>query len=289
MSLMWLSDPAVSTKSVRAHIARNTHALVRRERTARYQAQRPVPKALVSEEQVERAAGHHQKLRSCDNPSDTTLDEPERVIYYDRIDHQQQHSQLGYPMSPFESSLFQYYVEAVIPINATPSVSSHSVRAYQSEVLREWLPAALANPGMQMGLYLCACRSLYTRTGAARYLEHAMQYKAACLRLLAASIAPVPVSPSPAAWISDATISMALQLASDDLVSGDVEAWGQHIRAVHEMVRLSGGLDRVQGMKGLLRRLIEVLSSENALSTVLNAVQVTSAAGKLCTLEILFR
>lgn len=85
--------------------------------------------------------------------------------------------------------------------------------------MQDWFPVAITNHGMRTGLLLCASQSLYVRTGASQYHQCALQYKATCLRILGDAIKTiVGTSDSPSASkVDDATISVALQLASDEV------------------------------------------------------------------------
>ncbi|KAI0431922.1 hypothetical protein F5Y09DRAFT_303399 [Xylaria sp. FL1042] len=290
MNLFWVSDPAVPPNLVRAHVAKNTHAIARRERTARYQALR---KKCVSSSSGKGAASSDTQAHVSDTGI-AVFTRPRSGSYVEAqvrrslavTPSSALDSQIQGPKSQFERFLVKYYVGVIVPFDEDLTNSLNPSRANKTTLLREWLPVALGNPGTQMGLYLCACRSLHARTGFAHYYQHALQYKVACLRLLAESIAATFTSGAPK--ISDITISTVLQLASDELATGDLLAWRRHINAIDEMVRLSGGLDKVGGMKGLLRKLIEAISSENAFQRT-NESRKQSASLACITLETLLQ
>ncbi|KAI0436555.1 hypothetical protein F4803DRAFT_221494 [Xylaria telfairii] len=305
MDLLWVSGPAIPPNLVKAHVAKNTHARVRRERTARYHSRRP--KSSLEQQPAARTHIRHEQHShfTCVTPADTALctrtcqdfgaetgGNSLLMTLSSPLDSQiftQNHFECSHgPMSKFECSLVQYYVDVVISLNGDCTGSLTPVQAYKATVLFDWLPVALANPVMKMGFYLCSCRSLYIRTGVTRYYRYALQYKASCLRLLAESIATTrPSSREPI--ISDIIISTVLQLASDELIAGDLTAWGTHVNAINEIVRLSGGLDKIQGMKGLLRKLIEVLSSKDVLRLVHDNSSQNSDTMACIALEALLR
>ncbi|RYP88848.1 hypothetical protein DL769_000214 [Monosporascus sp. CRB-8-3] len=162
-------------------------------------------------------------------------------------------------------------------------------KPYQHAFLRDWLPVAIGDPGMLMGIFLCACRNLHVRTGLKEYCWGTLQYKGACLRYLAGSIATAPKMKQDRVesimW--DVTICTMLQLASDEIVAGDSAAWKSHIDAVAHMVELNGGLENVRGMNGLMRRMIEVLASKDRLH-VRNITFGGDNTAKLYTLDDLF-
>ncbi|KAI0854491.1 hypothetical protein F4860DRAFT_499267 [Xylaria cubensis] len=298
MGLLWVSDPAIPPNLVKAHVAKNTHARVRRERTTRYHARRH--KSSLEQQPAARHEQHNHF--TCVTLADTavftrtcqdfcrgssfpmTLSSPLNSQVFTQNHFEHAHG----PMSQFECSLVRYYVNVVISLNGDCTGSLSPVQAYKATVLFDWLPVALANPAMKMGFYLCSCRSLYVRTGVTRYYQYALRYKVACLRLLAESIAAT-CSSSREPIISDIIISTVLQLASDELIAGDLVAWDQHVSAINEIVRLSGGLDKIQGMKGLLRKLIEVLSSRDVLRLVHNNSSEDNDTMACIALEALLR
>ncbi|RYP61978.1 hypothetical protein DL771_009918 [Monosporascus sp. 5C6A] len=164
-----------------------------------------------------------------------------------------------------------------------------NLKPYQHALLRNWFPVAIGEPGMLMGMFLCACRNLYLRTGLKKYYLGTLQYKGRCLRYLAGSISTAPKMTQDRAqsimW--DVTICTMLQLASDDLAAGDSAAWKSHIDAVAHMVKLNGGLENIRGMNGFVRRLIQVLTSKDRLQ-VRNIVSNGDNTVKLYTLDDLF-
>ncbi|KAI3339540.1 hypothetical protein F4824DRAFT_508369 [Ustulina deusta] len=288
MNLFWVSDPATPPNLTRAHVAKQAHAVARRERTTKYLARRhkSIPVSSGQETRVDSSLA----AASC-----SPLDSP--------IFPQSQPECLQDPVSQFESSLVRYYVDAVIPVNEDLTNRLSPGRAYKATVLREWLLVALENHGTHMGLYTSACRSLYARTDVTWYYQYARQYKAACLCLLAESIAAICTSRAPT--ISDITISTMLQLASDEdtpsphwasnstrasfassssscltLAAGDLLAWGRYVDAINEMVRLSGGLNKIQGV-------IEVVSSKDVLQLTQRSPPNSAAMASITLEELL--
>lgn len=64
-------------------------------------------------------------------------------------------------------------------------------------------------------------------------------------------------------------------------------AWKSHINPESHLVRMNGGLAKVHGMNGLLRRMIEVVTSKRQ-ADVAPAGSSRDAAIRLCTLEEFF-
>ncbi|RYP53029.1 hypothetical protein DL768_001932 [Monosporascus sp. mg162] len=188
-------------------------------------------------------------------------------------------------MSNFEYSLVNHFIHDLILLGMHPS----NLKPYQHALFRDWLPVAIGDPGMLMGMFLCACRDLYLRTGLKEYYWGTLQYKGKCLRYLSGSIATAPKMAQDRAEsnVWDVIICTMLQLASDDLAAGDSAAWKSHIDAVAHMVKLNGGLENVRGMDGLLRRMIEVLASKDCLQ-VRNITSNGDNTAKLYTLDDIF-
>ncbi|KAI0891128.1 hypothetical protein F4806DRAFT_483680, partial [Annulohypoxylon nitens] len=156
--------------------------------------------------------------------------------------------------------------------------------------MQDWFPVAITNHGMRTGLLLCASQSLYARTGASQYHQCALRYKATCLRILGDAIKTiVGTSDFPSASkVDDATISVALQLASDEFAAGDPAAWESHIGAVGEMVRINGGLDNINGMNGFLRVMIQMLALKHQRRIILTARSDLSDVSSLYSLDYFF-
>ncbi|KAI0802204.1 hypothetical protein GGR55DRAFT_456548 [Xylaria sp. FL0064] len=299
MSLFWVSDSTVAPRLARAHVAKNAHALARRKRTAKYQAGQPRHEVHsdTARTQHEQCSRTYRAIddrsasicsgRSLQDDTQGTITTTVPSLLLDK-----RNLPLGpfelfpHPVSRFECSLVRHYVNVMVPLNGDLTSGRGSNQTLKFTVMREWLPVALSNPPMQMGVYLYACRSLYAKTGNFQYYQRALQYKASCLRLLSEVIsASLSSNITP---ISDATISTVLQLASDELVTGDHIAWSRHINAIKVMVKLKGGLYKIQGMNGLLRKLIEILSSKDI---VFSLYQLGSEEDRMAsiTLETLFK
>ncbi|KAI8965248.1 hypothetical protein F5Y11DRAFT_22630 [Daldinia sp. FL1419] len=270
--LVWVSDLDTSQKLLKSHVAKRTHAISRRSRVIEYQQQKETSNGVPSEAIVANRSpqlldagvttgelycdqtlpGFHN---SCDDlvPCDHSRN---RAIICMPPLRGDAFNYFSVPLSPLENSLIHHYIHSII--NSNPS-SCYS--PYQLATLRDWLPTAIADPGMRMALFLCASRSLHARTGARQYLQYALQYKAICLRMLSDAIgmAHQMGEAESGSLVSDATISTALQLASDEFAAGDTAAFGSHINAVSQMVTLNGGIDKVHGMNGFLQIMIQVL------------------------------
>ncbi|KAI0880224.1 uncharacterized protein GGS22DRAFT_87178 [Annulohypoxylon maeteangense] len=285
-NFVWISDSNSSRKLIKAHVSRNSHAKARRKRMIEYQH---ITIQQGQQEQGSRAL-FELDFRKLDPPYFTLIADgvgqhygsSNTSVYYPSII-----SSLSDPTSEFESYLLNYYIHSIIKHRT----EDHYV-SYEHIALQEWFPVAVAHPGMRMGLLLCASKSLYVRTGASRYHQCALRYKASCLRMLGDAVkAVIGTTKSPAftSRVEDSTISIALQLASDEFAAGNSIAWESHINAVYEMVKLNGGLDTIKGMNGFLRVMIEVMTSKHLHGMILTASSDVNDVSKLYKLEYFFR
>ncbi|KAI1317013.1 hypothetical protein F5Y16DRAFT_392985 [Xylariaceae sp. FL0255] len=185
ISLIWVSDCAGASNSVRAYVAKFTHAVTRKERTASYQAQRhrsgPEQEITPCLQEIRQ----HEKLTYIspidksgfvasgeDCLVDPQMDRSLAAVPTLPLDSQVfTASQLGLQctVSHFEYSLVKHYVAKMIPADKYFTDSLSSSASWKVTILREWLPVALGNSSTQMGLFLCASQSLYTSTGSAQF------------------------------------------------------------------------------------------------------------------------
>ncbi|KAI0095411.1 hypothetical protein F4814DRAFT_436546 [Daldinia grandis] len=272
--LVWVSDLDTSRKLLRSHVAKRTHTMVRRNRALEYQQQKGTPNSAPGSTNTT-----NQDLTLPLGAGMTGNEESHRnqalLTFYTSYDNQIQDYHIPYwmsnhtpsprgdafnhfsvPLSPLENSLISHYISTIINSHASSRYSS-----YQRAAIDDWLPVAVVDPGMRMGLFLCASRSLYARTGARQYYQYALQYKTACLRMLsnAVSTALEMDKAKSISAVGDTTISTALQLASDEFAAGDTIALKAHVDAVSQMVSLNGGLENIKGMNGFLKVMINIL------------------------------
>ncbi|KAI1204689.1 uncharacterized protein F4807DRAFT_325411 [Annulohypoxylon truncatum] len=304
--LVWISDLDSSRKLVKAHVARSTHARARRKRMVEYQRvtvqqnqqgegsstrveldfQESTPSCLTLADYTVNDVNRHYRdiSRTCAPFGSRTSNSLVSLMpspYTDR----DLFNYLPGPIPEFESFLLNHYIYAIVKKSSGGRFTS-----YENAALRDWLPFAIADPGMRMGILLCASQSLHVRTGALRYRRCALRYKMACLRILGNAIRPIlGTTDSPfTAKIDDATISIALQLASDEFVLGDSVAWESHINGIGEMIKLNGGLDNIKGMNGFLRLMLEVLAFKHQRRMISTARSDVNDISKLYRLEYFF-
>ncbi|KAI1394419.1 uncharacterized protein F4822DRAFT_388131 [Hypoxylon trugodes] len=254
--LVWVSDLGASQNAIKSHVAKATHAEARRRRVIEYQNQRRA-KISINADTLER------------RPPPTSA-VPRNLG-----------CQFGISVSQFERFLVGHYIHTIID-----HTGRHS-HLYHSAAMQDWIPTAIGDHGMRMGLFLCACRSLYLRTGIPRYYQYALQYKAICLGILGQAVKAM-LEITEVKSVKEATISTALQLASDGFATGDFTAWKSHIDAIDQMVGLNGGLRNVTGMNGFLRKMIEALVAKHERNQVLTIKVNRENVTQIYTMEYFF-
>ncbi|KAI2465381.1 hypothetical protein F4781DRAFT_26256 [Annulohypoxylon bovei var. microspora] len=305
-NLVWVSDLKASRKLLRSHVSRSTHARVRRNRTVEFQRmkiqhnqqdedgkiyaqndfQGSSPTCLPRVEDTTGDVDRHYRNISAGAPFENQANEYlTSLVSSPRRDRYIVFKNLSAPLPRFETFLLNYYIHAIVMNNPCDHWN-----AYRHAAMQDWFPVAIANPGMRMGILLCASKSLHARTGAPSYHQSALHYKAACLRILGDSVKDILriTDASSTFKVDDETISIALQLASDDFATGDSVAWESHINAVDQMVKLNGGLDSIKGMNGFLRRMVEALAFKHQQKTILTTRSDINDTLKLYSLEYFF-
>ncbi|KAI1453555.1 hypothetical protein F4805DRAFT_363684 [Annulohypoxylon moriforme] len=303
-NLVWISDLSSSRKLLKAHVSRSTHARIRRKRIDEYQRATARQNHQQKENRTPEELDFQNSTLPCLTLTDYTTGDVNRccrdgnnLAYYpyeNRTDNSlisvasfsyRDINMLHHPSDPmpkFESFLLNYYIHAIVKDRAENCYNS-----YENAAMQDWLPVAVTDPGMRMGLFLCASQSLYARTGASWYHQCALRYKVACLRILrdAVQIALGSAHSPSISRVDDSTISIALQLASDEFAAGDSVAWDSHINAIGQMVRLNGGLNSIKGMNGFLRVMVEVLVFKHLHGMILTARSDVNDVSKLYKLE----
>jgi hypothetical protein len=101
----------------------------------------------------------------------------------------------------------------VVPLETRHSHQFINPEAYRWNILMEWVPTAVSDPGLLNGLMLYACRSLYVLTGETGYYDLALRYKLACMSIVNDEIS----ASSGTGTVGPVMIARVLQLASDEL------------------------------------------------------------------------
>ncbi|KAK0719205.1 hypothetical protein B0H67DRAFT_485231 [Lasiosphaeris hirsuta] len=122
------------------------------------------------------------------------------------------------PLRPIESFLLDHYVRVVIPASTDTCQSFRESgwgAFFKHRMTVDWVPLALADPGLLSGVLLGACRHLAVveRDDARRHVfkTMAIQYKLACLRNLMAALAVEPLA------LGDSALAKVIALGIDEV------------------------------------------------------------------------
>ncbi|KAH8676227.1 hypothetical protein BX600DRAFT_508401 [Xylariales sp. PMI_506] len=247
------ADPKSTRSVARSHAARVTHARARRERMREYAG---------ADQQRLRLDGDKPLStdRSCSTDKRQTRRDLSSPLEFVVSAHLDPFNSFARHISAPEQRLFDHFV----PLEARHSHHFMDPQAYRSHMATQWVPSAIADAGMLDGVLLFACRSLHILTRDPAYYQLALGYKMVCLRALGEAVSRVRA----AGTVRDTTIASALQMASDELSSGDVAACKNHMEAVVAMVKMSGGLSRIVGMNGFLRQMFKAFACRKSLEDV---------------------
>ncbi|KAK0716176.1 hypothetical protein B0H67DRAFT_582536 [Lasiosphaeris hirsuta] len=189
---------AASRKITRSYAARESHARVRRERTAEYQVAK------------RREAKHFT--------AESALASPKTLLSAAPTDP---FASAARPISALEHYLLDHLVNVVISRGSFSTCTFPTPEAYMRGIKMEWISLALTDPGMLNGILIPACRSLHSLHGGGphRYLEYALRYKMACIGSLNKAISEEGSNPH------DSTIAKAVILAGDEVVLRSSAPW----------------------------------------------------------------
>ncbi|GAD99542.1 NAD dependent epimerase/dehydratase, putative [Paecilomyces variotii No. 5] len=154
---------------------------------------------------------------------------------------------------PLEHFLFHHYINSVIPWLNTHCKRLSEQTEYAQEMSIEWIRLAFSSAGFCSGILLTACRHLcmmYDHNQQRKqFLQHALQYKVACVQSLNASI-------SSGQWpmIKDSVIAQVMILAKDEIILGDFAMARNHMQGATRIVEVNGGAQKF-GLNGFIELL----------------------------------
>ncbi|KAK7950975.1 uncharacterized protein PG986_006703 [Apiospora aurea] len=198
---------ALQSRRAHSHAAREAHAHVRRQRLVEYQATRAreeEKERLARATEVEAASPSWFLLGSWGRAEET----PSGVL-------------------PGAS---------IIPRNSF----------WITNLASQFVRLAFVNSNSLAGLFLVACRHLsqYSSQVMPHELPHfiqlTLQYKVACTQALREAIACLDIQSS----ISDWVVGLALFLAQDEVLTGDVNFTQKHIQGAIQMTKHNGALNK---------------------------------------------
>ncbi|KAH7129560.1 hypothetical protein B0J13DRAFT_453363 [Dactylonectria estremocensis] len=152
-------------------------------------------------------------------------------------------------LSDDEQNLFDFYLTYVIQYGYKACYHKEKEAVFQAAMREIWVPFAMTHPGLMAAIFQIACRNYVANTNnenTEKYAVKKLQYRLTCLSAARDAIACQNVA-------SDATIFLALLMASESHFEGEMDAFYAHGNGIIKMVTARGGL-RTLGVSGFLEQ-----------------------------------
>ncbi|UNI16370.1 hypothetical protein JDV02_002806 [Purpureocillium takamizusanense] len=161
------------------------------------------------------------------------------------------HQGFARALSNNEQYLFDFYFDYVIMYGYKACHHKEDDAVFAAAMRTIWVPFAMTEPSLMAAIFHVACRnyaSITDNTNTAKFTLQKLQYRQMCLNMAMQAITSQDMA-------SDATISLALLMATEAYFEGDVEAFYAHGKGITKMVKARGGLKSL-GLSGFLRKLV---------------------------------
>ncbi|KAJ3545234.1 hypothetical protein NM208_g2615 [Fusarium decemcellulare] len=163
----------------------------------------------------------------------------------------QKHAYQGFArsLSEDEQYLFDFYVDYVVQYGYKACYHKEDEKLWQASMRDDWVPFAMGQPSLMAAIFHVACRNYAIATSntiSKKFSIKKLQYRLTCLQMAKEAIASQTMA-------TDATIALALIMASESFYEGDFDAFTAHGSGIIKMVTARGGLDTL-GVSGFLTK-----------------------------------
>ncbi|EXL95617.1 hypothetical protein NOF04DRAFT_10631 [Fusarium oxysporum II5] len=155
------------------------------------------------------------------------------------------------PLSDDEHYLFDFYLNYVISYGYTACYAQDDEQNFIRLMRHIWVPNAMSKVSLMNAVFHVACRNYVTVTNnslSSKFGVKKLQYRLMCIKMAKDAIESETVA-------TDTTIALAMLMASEAFLEGDMNAYWSHGAGVMKMVRARGGVDML-GMSGFLTRTV---------------------------------
>ncbi|KAF5651737.1 NADPH-dependent aldehyde reductase [Fusarium sp. NRRL 25303] len=155
------------------------------------------------------------------------------------------------PLSDDEHYLFDFYLNYVISYGYTACYTQDDERNFIYLMRHIWVPNAMSKLSLMAAVFHVACRNYVAATNnslSRKFAVKKLQYRLMCIQMAKDAIESEAVA-------TDTTIALAMLMASEAFLEGDMSAYWSHGAGVMKMVRARGGVDTL-GMSGFLTRTV---------------------------------
>ncbi|KAK3357847.1 hypothetical protein B0T25DRAFT_170962 [Lasiosphaeria hispida] len=242
---------------IRSHASREAYAKIRRIRVANYLS---LSKTTTNPNHNEHKTAL-PSLATAESGSTVAMNPPS-LLSAGQVDP---FGAFAVPLRPMESFLLDHYVRVVIPASTDTCQSFRESgwgAFFKHRMTVDWVPLALADPGLLSGVLLAACRHLAVveQDNARRYVfkTMAIQYKLVCLRNLTAALAVESLA------LGDSAMAKVIALGIDEITLGNIEVSRSHLLGAMKMADLRGGPENL-GLNGLLTFILRRLMNDKGI------------------------
>ncbi|KAF5549592.1 aldehyde reductase 2 [Fusarium mexicanum] len=155
------------------------------------------------------------------------------------------------PLSDDEHYLFDFYLNYVISYGYTACYAQDDERNFSYLMRHIWVPNAMSKLSLMAAVFHVACRNYVAATNnnlSSKFAVKKLQYRLMCIQMAKDAIESEAIA-------TDTTIALAMLMASEAFLEGDMSAYWSHGAGVMKMVRARGGVDML-GMSGFLTRTV---------------------------------
>ncbi|KAF5612862.1 secretory lipase [Fusarium subglutinans] len=154
-------------------------------------------------------------------------------------------------LSDDEHYLFDFYLNYVISYGYTACYAQDDERNFTYLMRHIWVPNAMSKLSLMAAVFHVACRNYVATTNnslSSKFAVKKLQYRLMCIQMAKDAIESEAIA-------TDTTIALAMLMASEAFLEGDMSAYWSHGAGVMKMVRARGGVDML-GMSGFLTRTV---------------------------------
>ncbi|KAI1019614.1 hypothetical protein LB504_009476 [Fusarium proliferatum] len=148
-------------------------------------------------------------------------------------------------------SLISAHLNYVISYGYTACYAQDDEQNFSYLMRHIWVPNAMSKLSLMAAVFQVTCRNYVAATNnslSSKFAVKKLQYRLMCIQMAKDAIESEVVA-------TDTTIALAMLMASEAFLEGDMSAYWSHGAGVMKMVRARGGVDML-GMSGFLTRTV---------------------------------
>ncbi|KAF5685808.1 fungal specific transcription factor factor domain-containing protein [Fusarium circinatum] len=246
---------AKSIKLIRSHAAKLSRALQKEKKQDEDSLEGDDPENFQAE--TERSLVHlasntrYRKIVPKAKVHEQTANRPSSPIQLIGGARSDAYTGFARPLSDDEHYLFDFYLNFVISYGYTACYVQDDERNFSYLMRHIWVPNAMSKLSLMAAVFHVACRNYVAATNnslSSKFAVKKLQYRLMCIQMAKDAIESEVIA-------TDTSIALAMLMASEAFLEGDMSAYWSHGAGVMKMVRARGGVDML-GMSGFLTRTV---------------------------------